>query len=64
MGEAADRIEQHIEAERQRLDWDLQQIEHKLRVKTVWLQRNSIILGVAIASGLLLSLLVTRLARS
>lgn len=63
MGEAADRIERHIEAERQKLDWDLQQIERKLRVKTRWLQRNSIILGVAVASGLLLSLLVARLAR-
>ena len=64
MGEATDRIERHIDAERQRLDWDLQQIERKLRAKTRWLQRNSIILGVAVASGLLLSLLVTRLARS
>jgi hypothetical protein len=64
MGEASDRIEQHIDAERRKLDWDLRQIEHKLRVRTRWLQRNSIILGVAVASGLLLSFLVTRLARS
>jgi hypothetical protein len=64
MGEASNRIEQHIDAERRKLDWDLRQIERKLRVKTRWLQRNSIILGVAVASGLLLSFLVTRLARS
>ncbi len=64
MGEAADRIEQHIDAERQKLDWDLEQIERKLRVKTRRLQRNSIILGIAVAGGLLLSFLVTRLVRS
>ncbi len=64
MGEAADRIEQHIDAERQKLDWDLEQIERKLRVKTRRLQHNSIILGIAVAGGLLLSFLVTRLVRS
>ncbi len=64
MGEAADRIEQHIEAERQKLDWDLQQIERQLRVKTSWLERNSVVFGVAVASGLLLSFLLTRLAHS
>lgn len=50
MDEAADRIERHIDAERQKLDWDLQQIERKLRVETRWLQRNSVILGVAVVS--------------
>ena len=64
MGETSSRIEEHIAEERDKLDRNLQQLEEKARAKTASLRNNTAVLvGLAVAAGILLSLIVSRWTR-
>lgn len=64
MGEASYRIEQHIEAQREELDKNLREIESRIRMRRDYLRRRAAIIGLALCGGMLLAVLVGRLARS
>lgn len=63
MGAATDRIEQHITAEREKLDRDLQLIERKARIEAQRFRRKSIVIGIVIGAAVFAAALLARVAR-